>query len=102
MATLIWYNFGPANGLLPDGTKPLREPSLTLHQLDSVTYTRGISVMSVCVTLRHLVIIHPTSMMKKKLQNNRSLDSHNKPTDFGECTTAIGMCIICSCWVYSN
>ena len=29
MATAIWVNIGSANGLLPDGTKPLPEPMLT-------------------------------------------------------------------------
>ena len=28
----IWINIGSGNGLLPDGTKPLPEPMLTLHQ----------------------------------------------------------------------
>ena len=29
MAIEIWVNIGSANGLLPDGTKPLPEPMLT-------------------------------------------------------------------------
>ena len=29
MATQIWANIGSSNGLLPDGTKPLPEPTLT-------------------------------------------------------------------------
>ena len=32
MATAIWVNTGPGNGLLPDGTKPLPESMLTYHQ----------------------------------------------------------------------
>ena len=30
MATYIWVNFGSGNGLLPDGTKPLPKPTLTI------------------------------------------------------------------------
>ena len=36
MATYIWVNIGSGNGLLPNGTKPLPEPSLTCHQYGSV------------------------------------------------------------------
>ena len=32
MATEIWVNIGSGNGLLPDGIKPLPEPTLTYHQ----------------------------------------------------------------------
>ena len=35
-------DIGSANGLLPDGTKPLPEPMLTYHQVGSVTLTRPI------------------------------------------------------------
>ena len=30
MVTQIWVNIGSGNGLVPDGTKPLPEPILTL------------------------------------------------------------------------
>ena len=30
--TYIWVNIDSGNGLLPDGTKPLPEPMLTIHQ----------------------------------------------------------------------
>ena len=36
MATEIGVNLGSGNGLLPDGTKPLPEPMLTLHYWGSV------------------------------------------------------------------
>ena len=32
----IWPNFGPGNGLLPAGTKPLRVPMLTYHQFRGI------------------------------------------------------------------
>ena len=38
MATEIWVNIGSANGLLPDGTKPLPEPMFTYHQLGPVAF----------------------------------------------------------------
>ena len=31
IATEIWFNIGPGNGLLPDSTRPLSEPMLTDH-----------------------------------------------------------------------
>ena len=34
MASWILVNIGSDNDLLPDGTKPLREPPLTYHRLD--------------------------------------------------------------------
>ena len=40
MATWIWVNIGPGNGLLPDGTEPLPEPMLTYHQWLPVTFSR--------------------------------------------------------------
>ena len=33
MATFIWVNIEPGNGLFPDVIKPLTEPMLTQHQL---------------------------------------------------------------------
>ena len=33
MATVIWVNIGSGNGLLPDGTMPLPEPTLTTSSL---------------------------------------------------------------------
>ena len=41
MATEIWVNIGSDNGLLPDGTKPLHEPTLTNLQWGVVTFTSG-------------------------------------------------------------
>ena len=41
MATEIWVNIGPGNGLLPDGTKPLPEPMLTCHKYGPVTFIWG-------------------------------------------------------------
>ena len=41
MATEIWVNIGPGNGLLPDGTKPLPEPVLTDHQWGFMTFIWG-------------------------------------------------------------
>ena len=37
MATGIWVNIGPDNGLLPDGIKPLPEPKLTIYQQGPIT-----------------------------------------------------------------
>ena len=34
----IWVNIGLGNGLLPDGTKPLTESTLTDHQWNPVTF----------------------------------------------------------------
>ena len=39
MATGIWVNIGSGNGLLPDGTKPLPEPTLTYHHWGFVSFT---------------------------------------------------------------
>ena len=33
MATQVWINIGSGNGLLPDGTKPLLEPMLTISKV---------------------------------------------------------------------
>ena len=33
-----WVNIGSANGLLPDGTKPLPEPMLTYRQYGPVAF----------------------------------------------------------------
>ena len=41
MATKIFVNTGPGNGLLPDGTKPLAEPMSTDNQLGPVTFISG-------------------------------------------------------------
>ena len=38
MATEIWLNIGPSNGLLLNGTKPLPEPMLTDHQGSPITF----------------------------------------------------------------
>ena len=35
----IWVNISSANGLLPDGTKPLPEPILTYHQRDALAFS---------------------------------------------------------------
>ena len=35
MDTQIYVNTGSGNGLLPDGTKPLPEPTLTFHSPES-------------------------------------------------------------------
>ena len=37
----LGQQIGSGNGLLPDGTKPLPEPTLTLHQRGSVHYAGG-------------------------------------------------------------
>ena len=34
-------HIGSGNGLLPDGTKPLPEPMLTVHNLSPVTFISG-------------------------------------------------------------
>ena len=36
----MWFNIGPVNGLLPDGTKPLPETMLTFPMLGSVVFTQ--------------------------------------------------------------
>ena len=38
MATRIWVNIGSDNGFLLDGTKPLPEPKLTIHQQGPITF----------------------------------------------------------------
>ena len=38
MATQNYVNIGSDNGLLPDGTKPLPDPMLTIHQLGLVAF----------------------------------------------------------------
>ena len=37
MMTKIWFNIGSSNGLLPDSTKPLPQPT-TYHQMCSVAF----------------------------------------------------------------
>ena len=37
----IWVNVGLGNGLVPDSTKPLPEPMLTNHQLGVVAFPCG-------------------------------------------------------------
>ena len=39
MASWILDNIGSGSGLLPDGTKPLSEPTMTYSQLDSQEQT---------------------------------------------------------------
>ena len=39
VATQIWVNIDSGNGLVSDGTKPLREPMLTSHWRDSEALT---------------------------------------------------------------
>ena len=43
MVTWIWVSIGSGNGLLPDGTKPLPEPLLTLCQSGPVVSPEGCS-----------------------------------------------------------
>ena len=62
MAAEIWINIGSANGLLPDGTKPLPEPMLTDHQWSpSDIHIRAIlqempqpSVTKICLKITYL------------------------------------------------
>ena len=41
VSTYIWLSIGSGNGMLPDNTKPLSEPSLTNHQWGLVAFTCG-------------------------------------------------------------
>ena len=47
MASVNWVNNGPANGLLPDGTKPLPESMLTSHHQGPVAITWGDTYSSI-------------------------------------------------------
>ena len=40
MATENWVDIGSGNGLLPAGTKPLPEPTLTYHEFDALASSR--------------------------------------------------------------
>ena len=62
MATWIWINTGAGNGLLPDGTKPLHEPILTvkiygIHLRVSSQEMPKISLLDMSLKVTNLTII---------------------------------------------